>query len=337
MSNKNPNKILVLLTGGTICSSVDGAGRRYSDAAKIKIIENFKESNSPFAGEVEFDSLMPLDILSENMTLSAWDSLLDCFRNEVDWSEYNGIIVLHGTDTLAYTASLLSLALAGISLPVVLVSSQLPLSCENANGNDNFKASVELIMNGIEPNVYAVYKNSDGKIYLHYGAHLMQCSNFSNDFFSRSSVELSDKSASFGGKKFETAERYFQKFASLSSGVLKIEPYAGLDYSMYKLSDVRAIVHGTYHSETVCVSGESSSALSLLERCREKIPVFAVPCDENAYKYVTTGEFLAGGAIPVSGMTAEVAYIKVLLGVSMGLRGKNLTDFMNKSVNFEKN
>ncbi len=333
---ENLTEISVILTGGTICSAVNEDGRRYSDAKNVKIIDSFKQSGSPFCNEVEFDSLMPLDILSENMTLSAWDTLLDCLRNEVDWDGCKGVIILHGTDTLAYTASLLSLALAGVGLPVILVSSQLPLSFENANGNANFKAAVELIMNGIEPNVYAVYKNSDGKTYLHYGAHLMQCASNSDDFFSKDAVVVSDENAVCKGEKFEAAEKYFEKFTSLSAGVLKIEPYTGLDYNMYNLADVKAVVHGTYHSETVCVGGESSSLLSLMTRCGNKIPVFLAPCSTDAYKYVTTGEILLSGAIPVAGTTAEAAYAKALLGVSLGLSGETLKDFMNKSINREK-
>ncbi len=328
------NKILVLLTGGTICSFIDEEGRRYCDASKVNIIEAFKQGNSPFAGSVVFESLMPLDILSENMTLAAWEILLDCFRNDVNFSDYAGIIVLHGTDTLAYTTSLLSFALAGVDLPVILVSSQLPLSFENANGNANFKAAVELIMNGILPNVYAVYKNSDGKIYLHYGAHLKQCENFNDDFFSKDCVEISNTNATFCGKKFETNHKYFERLSTLSSGVLKIEPYTGLDYNMYNLEGVHAIVHGTYHSETACVSGESSSLLSLLSRC-EGIPVFLAPCSADTYKYVTTGEILAGGAVPVS-LSTNTAYIKALLGVSLGFSGDELISFMNKSINFEE-
>jgi len=168
MCNHKP-KILVILTGGTICSSTDEKGQRYSDAENVKIVGHFQNSDSPFSGKVKFDKEIPLDTLSENMTVSKWNTLLETLK-AVKYGDYKGIIILHGTDTLAYTASLLAITLAGIPVPVCLVSSQLPLDKDGTNGHANFRAAAELILNGIAPNVYAVYRNSDGVIYVHYGA-----------------------------------------------------------------------------------------------------------------------------------------------------------------------
>ena len=198
-------KILVILTGGTICSFENESGERTADTenAKYKIISNFRNSTSPFKN-TEFDFLMPLDILSENMTINTWNTLLQVFR-ERSFNEYKGIIILHGTDTLAYTSSLLSMMLTHLQVPVVLVSSQLPVDKKEANGNANFRAGVELIMNGLKPNVYAVYRNSDNNIYLHYGSHLLQCENYSDDFFSSDATKITDtENACLEGKVFQT-------------------------------------------------------------------------------------------------------------------------------------
>lgn len=85
-----PN-ILLLLTGGTICSRANASGRNFSDqaAAAPQLIEQFQCSDSPYAQTACFHSLAPLDILSENMTLPHWDKLLDCLR-QVRWSDYQG-------------------------------------------------------------------------------------------------------------------------------------------------------------------------------------------------------------------------------------------------------
>ena len=103
---------------------------------------------------------------------------------------------------------------AGYKVPIFMVSAQLPLrdkdgkKIEESNGYANFRASVELILSDIEPNVYAVYKNSDGKVLLHLGSHLLQCPNYSNDFHSKDETEIPDtKCAKLKGKIFETNER----------------------------------------------------------------------------------------------------------------------------------
>ncbi|MBE6949101.1 MAG: hypothetical protein E7456_04575 [Ruminococcaceae bacterium] len=341
MSDK---KILVILTGGTICASTDAFGQRYSDAANVHIIDGFERGNSPFAGRVHFDVIMPTDILSENMTVKTWNILLDALLNQVDWNAYQGIIILHGTDTLAYTASLLSIVLAGVHIPVCLVSSQLPLNYENTNGHANFRASVELIMNNIAPNVYAVYRNSDGVIYTHYGSHLLQCANFSDDFFSADAMIVTDaNNAKLQGKAYETGTFYLNKMKPLLPCVMRIMPYVGIDYAAFSLTGIRAIVHGTYHSDTVCVERKggagaysSSSILYLLDRCKSVgVQLFLAPCRPDAYKYESTGDILRAGAYHISGVTNEMAYVKTLLGCALDLDEKQLSRFVNRSINHE--
>jgi len=341
MCNHKP-KILVILTGGTICSSTDEKGQRYSDAENVKIVGHFQNSDSPFSGKVKFDKEIPLDTLSENMTVSKWNTLLETLK-AVKYGDYKGIIILHGTDTLAYTASLLAITLAGIPVPVCLVSSQLPLDKDGTNGHANFRAAAELILNGIAPNVYAVYRNSDGVIYVHYGAQLLQCANYSDDFFSRDMMPVSKENARFAGLPFRTDSLYIQKIEKLTPCVLKIVPYVGLDYDAFSLEGVQAIVHGTYHSQSVCVErGKgvgnygSASILQLLDRCKERdIPVFLAPCSPEAAKYESTGDAVGHGASHICGTTNEMAYVKALVGCALGSGPADLQKFVNEDINNE--
>jgi len=344
VSENSKPKILVVLTGGTICSSTDARGKRYSNGKAARIIEAFSCGASPFRTQAELVSLMPTDILSENMTVDTWNTILDCFRTEVRWEEYRGAILLHGTDTLAYTAALLSVCLAGVPVPVCLVSSQLPLDHEGTNGHANFRAAVELIMNGIAPNVYAVYRNSDGILYAHYGAHLLQCANHSDDFFSADAMVIPDpRNACLSGIPFETDGICLNKMHELTSCVLRLTPYVGIDYGAFDLEGVRAVVHGTFHTGAVCVErkngrGEYSrySILHLMDRCRERgIPLFLAPCSPEAYQYESTGDILAHGASHIRGMTNEMAYVKTLVGCALGLRGEELAAFVNAAINHE--
>ncbi len=141
---KKTHNILIILTGGTICSFADKAGKRDSDVerAHTLIERNFRASGSRYSSEecVTFDKEKPLDILSENMTTGNWNILISKMRT-YDYSKYDGVIILHGTDTLAYTGALLSILMAGTKIPVFLVSSQLPPDDEKANGNANFRAA----------------------------------------------------------------------------------------------------------------------------------------------------------------------------------------------------
>ena len=365
-------KICVVLTGGTICSVPNANGNNQSNAAKtsIHLTEYYlKSSGSPFSKSVDFDikAIKP-DILSENMTVSAWLDIIKIFKNKIDYDKYKGVIVLHGTDTLAYTSSFLSFALAGIKIPVCMVSAQQLLGQEDADGNwkingnsngyANFRASVELIMNGIAPNVYVVYKNDANKegayeFLVHYGAHLLQSPNSSNDFHSRDEMPIPDtNNAMLKG-------RYIKK---LCDDVIMIKPYTNLDYSAINLNRVKAIIHGTYHSESVCIgrpmqkyrtkperddykleeitkTDKIHSILYLLKQsCAKNIPVFLAPCDSKNAKYGTTANACHAGAIPVesSDVTIEAIYAKAILGCALGKKGAELINFLlNDSINHE--
>ncbi len=331
------DKILLILTGGTICSFENADGKRdvYAESAKYKIITEFRRSVSPFC-DIAFDTVMPLDTLSENMTLQKWNILLDELR-KVESEKYKGIIILHGTDTLAYSASLLSLVMSEKNLPVCLVSSHSPINCEGTNANINFGTSVELIMNGLKPNVYAVYQNSDGRTYLHYGSHLLQCGNYSNDFFSKDMIAVDDIEAVCAeSKTFEVNNSLLNEIKALDAKVLLINPFVGLDYNSINLEKVSAVVHTTYHSQTVCVEGGSNSFAEFAKRCKkEGVSLILTPCDEISYSYVSTASALENGVIPVSGMTDEMVYVKSIVGCSLGYKENELCEFLNTDINSE--
>ena len=373
------DKICVILTGGTICSLPDENKKNQSNAAitSVRLTEHFrKESRSPYQNAVEFDfRVLHPDILSENMTVRVWSDILKIFREEIDCAAYKGIIVLHGTDTLAYTAAFLSLALAGFPLPVCMVSAQLRLGEERSgkwfaekktNGYANFRAATELIMNGIAPNVYAVYRNEanenhgSGDLLVHYGAHLLQCKNASNDFHSRDEMLVKDiKNTKLNGQKSESNSCIYKKLNEIKDSVLMLLPHTGLNYERVSLEGVCAVVHGTYHSESVCIGRPTDevrasskntvysleeirkedrpySILSLLSRCENKnIPVILAPCNKATAGYGTTFNACEKGAHPLAGITLEAAYAKAVLACALDLKGNEFLKFMEKSINFE--
>ncbi len=348
----NAKRILLILTGGTICSFANANGEQASDTKKAQalILENFRKSNSRYKSEscVQFTSVSPLDVLSENMTVHHWDVLLRAMKSYA-YSDYDGVIILHGTDTLAYTASLLSLVLAGLRTPVIMVSSQLALYNPNANGNENFKAAVELIVNGIKPNVYAVYRNENElgqkTMYVHYAAHLMQCANHSNNFYSKDMTPISFENAVFDGMESLGEDPIFQKeqFDLRSVRVLKLQPYVGLDYSTIFLDGVTAVVHGTYHSGTVATDPHLDRAdcsdysimhfKRLCDNHVPPIPLFIEPYEQTTYE--TTGDALRNGILPIENLTSEMAYVKVLVGCALGYRGNTLCEYLKTNVNSE--
>lgn len=346
--------ILLILTGGTICSFGDSENvNRDVDTAKAKqlILENFEKSTSPYR-DTEFQVEYILDTLSENMTTDKWNTLLKYLKT-VDFDKYQGIIMAHGTDTLAYTSCFMSLVMADRDIPVCMVSSQLPLNDSAANGNRNFCMAVSLIRQGLPSGVYVPYANMNGDMYIHAGSHILQCENYLDDFFSYDAALVNEDEAGEYVKWLRENKRKIehefgeelQGLSELSGGVLYIKPYVGLDYSVYKIDkSIKAVVHGLYHSCTACVDtqGEgqkytSASILYLIDRCNSlNIPVIAEPCHENVNIYVSGNAMTEAGAIPVYGLTSEMIYVKTLAGCSMGMEKERLTQFLRTDICGEK-
>lgn len=125
-------KILVLYTGGTI-------GMDYTANGLSLVPGLFKSQlNSiiPIFNDIQIDLIEYNDIIdSSDISLSIWIKIINDIINNYD--KYNGFIVIHGTDTMAYTASILAFALRGLNKPVILTGAQLPLINKRSDGYGN--------------------------------------------------------------------------------------------------------------------------------------------------------------------------------------------------------
>ena len=92
-------KILVLFTGGTIGSTVDGATVHTDPAAASRLLSLYR---ARFGEDVLFEVRRPCNLLSENATPGLW-SLLERSVREEELAVYDGVIITHGSDTLPYT------------------------------------------------------------------------------------------------------------------------------------------------------------------------------------------------------------------------------------------
>src|SRR5690606_27227693 len=84
----------------------------------------------------------PEPIDSSNVSLQHWqDMAYIIFEN---YDSYDGFVVLHGTDTMAYSASMLSFMLKGLNKPVIFTGAQLPISALRSDGRENLMTSLEI-------------------------------------------------------------------------------------------------------------------------------------------------------------------------------------------------
>lgn len=127
-------KILLLTTGGTIASSKgdDGLVPTLSSG-------DIKQYLNVFEKEIEIMSEDILCLDSSNIQPEEWQIMGERISKAIKDKECDGIVMTHGTDTMAYTASALSFMLLNLPIPVILCGSQLPLSHPLSDGIDNIR------------------------------------------------------------------------------------------------------------------------------------------------------------------------------------------------------
>jgi L-asparaginase len=133
-------KVLILYTGGTIGMIKDSITGELKNVDFNHITEHVPEINRL---NIEIDSVSignPVD--SSEMNIQHWKEIATTIFEK--YQQYDGFVVLHGSDTMAYTASALSFMFDGLKKPVILTGSQLPIGVIRTDGKENLITSLEI-------------------------------------------------------------------------------------------------------------------------------------------------------------------------------------------------
>ncbi len=134
------SSILIIYTGGTIGMKEDPMDGTLVPFDFSQIMEEVPELNK-FDVHIDSYTFDPL-IDSSNVEPSLWISLARLIQER--YEDYDGFIILHGTDTMAYSASTLSFMLEGLTKPIIFTGSQLPIGVPRTDGKENLISSVEI-------------------------------------------------------------------------------------------------------------------------------------------------------------------------------------------------
>ena len=154
-------KLLVIATGGTIASVDDGEGLTPRLDAKDLL------SRVPSLSELcRIDTIQPFSVDSCNMTPARWCITAKLIREK--YNDYDGFIITHGTDTMAYGAAMLSCLIRHSRKPTVLTGSQFPIDFGGSDASDNLKDAVswacECIKRGCTVGYNSVYVVFAGRV-----------------------------------------------------------------------------------------------------------------------------------------------------------------------------
>ncbi len=163
-------KILLLSTGGTIASKID---YRTGAVTPVLTAEELNSSVPELAKIANIDAEVLFSEYSENIMPEHWLKIAEKI-NEYSKSDYSGIIIAHGTDTMHYTSSFLSFALAGFPIPIVLVGSQRSSDRASSDAALNLIGATKFIIENNTKGVYIIMHQdeNDDTIACHLGTRV---------------------------------------------------------------------------------------------------------------------------------------------------------------------
>ena len=314
-------KICVIFTGGTIGSTLrDGYVNVNSKCSNV-LLNQYPN--------ICFEEKHPVTMLSENVSVEDLNKIIEAIRDAIEVGRhledgcdtklygeqpYDGIIVTHGTDTLCFTANVLSQVFANTPIPIALVSALLPLEDPRSNGFANFHGAVEYISETGEsklpqnaPRVFVPFKNGDEECRIHDAAYLLEadevtgymhsfCDMYYGAMCENALVLNPHYQPSYAGlyEKSDNWEECFNKYLSkgfLSNEFLTIRSRALLNYKYFNFdfedNKPKAILIELYHSGTLCTVGDECNALKFIEKCRQKdiiVIIGPVKRGDNVYE-----------------------------------------------------
>ena len=159
------SKVLLIYTGGTIGMNRNpqtGALEPFDFEHLLLHVPELEQ----FDTQIDTYQFTPA-IDSSDMTPARWTDISHCIADRYD--DYDGFVVLHGTDTMAYTASALSYMLENLTKPVIFTGSQLPIGQLRTDGKENLITAVEI----------AATKDAKGhalvpEVGIYFGGHLLR-------------------------------------------------------------------------------------------------------------------------------------------------------------------
>ncbi|MFD0590464.1 asparaginase [Paenibacillus sp. GCM10027627] len=329
-------RILVVFTGGTIGSKAQGLAINVDDSGSYTLLEEYRNMSSS-RSEVELVTLQPLNLLSENITPQDWITLAASIR-EADPASYDGVIITHGSDTLAYTAAMMGYLFADISFPLVLTASNYPIADERSNGLRNLSSSIDFIVDAQLPGVFVVYENDKGQSLVYLGTRVFQNESFTDQFRSPYELEYGEMA---GDRTFKWREdgrnpapamlkeragqnplQWESSSLRLEDAIIYIKPYPGLNYDYYHFEGAKpkVILHDLHHSGTAnALESGSYSLLRFLERCQEHgIACYLCPIkDASDALYESSHKLIGAGARFIENMSMEAALTKLMLSYGM--------------------
>ncbi|MDA3845172.1 MAG: asparaginase domain-containing protein [Vallitaleaceae bacterium] len=340
-------RILAVFTGGTIGSVVSGDTIDVDISARDMLLSYV---NKHIEETIEFDITQPFNILSENIIPNHWHILHKHLLTH-DLTQYDGVIVAHGSDTLPYTASIMSYLFSHISIPMVFTGSNYPLEDGRSNGRRNFLSCVAFVRENI-PGVFTIFENEKQEPIVYLATRMLEAMHVTDLFESFGDIifgkiikqqfiyHISEVNPSIEDLRVPKPER-FRDLNYLGAPIMVIKPYPGLNYQYYQFGSNKplAIIHDLYHSATHNTTDltPNESLKAYIDYCTSvDVKLYLVPFRNSEEKmYISSKKLLDAGAIPLRNISMISAITKLILAYSYFDNDRDINAFINQRIFYE--
>ena len=331
-------RICMIYTGGTIGMIQSENGYIPSRDAFLRLLDSIPDLHSsalPQWDVVEFSPLLD----SSNIAVDEWNKIGEAIASRYD--DYDGFVILHGTDTMAYSASALSFMLENLSKPVIFTGAQIPLCEIRSDGRDNIVTSMVIAASGLVHEVC-----------IYFNGQLLRGN--------RSTKHSSDQFGAFESPNFSTLAyagisiRYhsallrtpstlpfhFRPLLQVPIGVIKVFP--GIHFELFEsimTESLSGVILETFGAGNI-PSSAHSSLLPIIEKAYRSGTIITV-CSQCMQGAVSLGAYATSkalhdiGAVNGKDMTTEAALTKLYYLFSCGLSKEEIKEKMSEDLRGE--
>lgn len=331
-------KICMIYTGGTIGMVQSENGYVPSGQAFLRLLGEIPDLHYPGIPEWEVVEFSPL-LDSSNMAVAEWNKIGRAIRDR--YEAFDGFVILHGTDTMAYSASALSFMLENLDKPVVFTGAQIPLCQLRSDGRENIVNSMVIAASGQVREV-CIYFN--GQLLRGNRATKRSSDQFgafespNYPALAHAGIEIQYHEEALlrpRGGSFRLRE--LQDFPI---GVIKVFP--GIQFELFEsiMTDkLKGVVLETFGAGNI-PSASQNSLLPIIQRAYRSGTIITV-CSQCLQGAVSLGAYATSkalhdiGAVNGRDMTTEAALTKLYYLFSLGLSKDQVKEHMARDLRGE--
>lgn len=330
-------KIAILYTGGTIGMERSENGYMPSPNSLQKALNAIPDLHHPEMPEWALLEFSPL-LDSSDIAVNEWNKIGSAVSNLYDL--YDGFVILHGTDTMAYSASALSFMLDGLGKPVIFTGSQIPLCELRSDGRDNIVNSL-IIAASDKVHEVCIYFNGvllrGNRSTKRSSDHLLAFDSPNYPHLAEAGIRLQYRDSVL--RRRGSGPLIFRPFSEVPIGVIKVFP--GIQFELFEsiMTDkLKGVVLETFGAGNIPSYG--GNLLPIIEKAYRSGTIVTV-CSQCMQGTVSLGAYASSkalhdiGAVNGKDMTTEAALAKLYYLFSLGLAKDEIKEQMPKDLRGE--